>query len=614
MPTTAHPVAAAPRRSVFAGADVCHTAGLALLPDAKRPVFEQDVWDLTGLADAHRGMRPHAKVFNFTRITNPTWRVVAKELVLALLAPGHEAVTHLPNAFRAARGPQTCAHTLDRLTEWLNWLTAHGVVSLGEIIQEHCDAYLQDRSWNRHTKGPARRPVAAGTLSLTVRTMQSLVLYRELFSTDSYRSGFMPWNGRNPNQIAGRHPGGENATPTVPDALLQPLLANCLYLVDIVGPHLADLHDRARAASTRMEALSRCWLTDDELAAVRQAIRDHVQAGSPLPELAPGHVRRRLRGGWWSPNDPLLPVHFGSLARAAGCDITKVGAAQIQLLRPDLEQALARVGVAGEYGRDAAPVARADTGDPIPWTTPMTDFDVRLTTGHVLTACLILTAAVSGMRWTELVELVGGCRLPPIEVPGGGPRFRLAGRLIKGHRLGGITDEWGVIAEVDRAVALAERLTGAAPGQPLFGQAVIGNRFRAFRPWLAGPFATHLGLAPLPDGPLNGRMLRRTLAVELAKRPGGLLAVKIHLKHVSVVILSSGFDHGCDLDGHVKDDVLDVTIVGSCAVFSRVRSLPNGDAGRRVWTVGCWGCGVLAPGVVHRVPGRVAGAAAGCPG
>src|SRR6266536_4756572 len=147
MPTTAPAVAAAPRRSVFAGADVCHTAGLALLPDAKRPVFEQDVWDLTGLADAHRGMRPHAKVFNFTRITNPTWRVVAKELVLALLAPGHEAVTHLPNAFRAARGPQTCAHTLDRLTEWFNWLTAHGVVSLGEIIQEHCDAYLQDRSW-----------------------------------------------------------------------------------------------------------------------------------------------------------------------------------------------------------------------------------------------------------------------------------------------------------------------------------------------------------------------------------------------------------------------------------------------------------------------------------
>ena len=35
--------------------------------------------------------------------------------------------------------------------------------------------------------------------------------------------------------------------------------------------------------------------------------------------------------------------------------------------------------------------------------------------------------------------------------------------------------------------------------------------------------------------PLNLRMLRRTLAVELAYRPGGLLAAKIHLKHVSVL-------------------------------------------------------------------------------
>jgi hypothetical protein len=33
-------------------------------------------------------------------------------------------------------------------------------------------------------------------------------------------------------------------------------------------------------------------------------------------------------------------------------------------------------------------------------------------------------------------------------------------------------------------------------------------------------------------------MLRRTLAIELAYRPGGLLATKVHLKHISVVISS----------------------------------------------------------------------------
>src|SRR6266702_3276016 len=53
------------------------------------------------------------------------------------------------------------------------------------------------------------------------------------------------------------------------------------------------------------------------------------------------------------------------------------------------------------------------------------------------------------------------------------------------------------------------------------------------RPPAAGDsFARHR-LAPIPGDTVTLRMLRRTLARELAYRPGGLLAAKIHLKHVS---------------------------------------------------------------------------------
>ncbi|MEU6190242.1 hypothetical protein [Nocardia sp. NPDC047038] len=55
-----------------------------------------------------------------------------------------------------------------------------------------------------------------------------------------------------------------------------------------------------------------------------------------------------------------------------------------------------------------------------------------------------------------------------------------------------------------------------------------------FRRWLTEPFARRLGLATVPQGPVNTRMLGRTLALELAQRPGGLLAAKIARKHVSV--------------------------------------------------------------------------------
>ncbi|MFE5095291.1 hypothetical protein ACFRCI_34280 [Streptomyces sp. NPDC056638] len=48
-----------------------------------------------------------------------------------------------------------------------------------------------------------------------------------------------------------------------------------------------------------------------------------------------------------------------------------------------------------------------------------------------------------------------------------------------------------------------------------------------------GPDGQRLGLAAIPSDRLTLRMLRRKLAIELAYRPGGLLATKIYLHHVS---------------------------------------------------------------------------------
>ena len=47
-----------------------------------------------------------------------------------------------------------------------------------------------------------------------------------------------------------------------------------------------------------------------------------------------------------------------------------------------------------------------------------------------------------------------------------------------------------------------------------------------------GPSGQRLGLAPIPGYPVSLRSLRRTLAIELAYRPGGVLAAKFQLKHI----------------------------------------------------------------------------------
>jgi hypothetical protein len=179
-------------------------------------------------------------------------------------------------------------------------------------------------------------------------------------------------------------------------------------------------------------------------------------------------------------------------------------------------------------------VVGADGGEPRTWTLPVSYHEIRGLVTAVRTACLIVTAAASGMRTSELLELRVGCRQPPRTVTGGGQRFRLASKVIKGRQFGGEDDEWVVVAEVDQAAALAERLHGGDIGEPVFGAMVFHTSYSRLRSWINGPAGRRLGLAAtIPASPLNLRMLRRTLAQELAQRPGGLLAAKIHLKHVS---------------------------------------------------------------------------------
>ena len=66
------------RRSVFAGADVCHEAGLTLPDGARRPIFDDDVWDFTevvGLPTSWQGQPP----LRLHRHRRRRWRLVAKE-------------------------------------------------------------------------------------------------------------------------------------------------------------------------------------------------------------------------------------------------------------------------------------------------------------------------------------------------------------------------------------------------------------------------------------------------------------------------------------------------------------------------------------------------------
>ena len=78
--------------SPFAGADVCRQAGLALPDGARRPAFEHDLWDFTDVVGLPVDMSLANRRLDFSAIADPGGRLVAKELVLAMLAPRHPAV------------------------------------------------------------------------------------------------------------------------------------------------------------------------------------------------------------------------------------------------------------------------------------------------------------------------------------------------------------------------------------------------------------------------------------------------------------------------------------------------------------------------------------------
>ncbi|MFD9192860.1 hypothetical protein ACFWCA_32180 [Streptomyces phaeochromogenes] len=533
-----------PERSVFAGADIAATAGLNWKSGAVRPRFEDEVWSLKGWADAPVQMKSPEGNWNFGRIHHPAWRVVAKELCLSWLASKDERVLALPRARRIPRHPRTVWSRLYLLSFWFNWLHERRITTLAAVTQDHCDAFVQEYNVVRDETGEVIRPKSANSLRSLVSGMQEISDYADVLSADRYRTGFRPWGERSPREITGTpsRPDIQIKTQPLPDEVLSPLLGASLLLVEVLGPHIAGLRRTLQADRDQWNTAKRSRYLrmneQDELAAI---IDSYLRAERPLPQLEPGHVNRRLHRGW-DPHDPLLHVSFQHLARPTGhWDFSPQ---MFKRSRPMLETAVDEVGHEFIWCRDGAEVPRADTGELVPWSLPLPASQADALIRIAVHACVITTSALTGMRSSELMELAVGCRVTAEEDAPGLARHRLASKVVKGRRWGGEPDEWVVIDEVIRAIALAEALTDAAEGELLFGrfQNFDNGAVRWLRKWVASPAGRRLGLAPIPEDQIHPRRLRRTLSVEMAARPGGLFATKVHFKHLSVVT-SEGYAH-----------------------------------------------------------------------
>ncbi|MBK3538094.1 hypothetical protein JHN61_18000 [Streptomyces sp. MBT67] len=487
-----------------------------------------------------KNVRTNARRLDFRPITDPAFRLTAKEYMFALAVPGHERVLAQPDALRSKYKPPSCFNIAVQLVRWLNFLTAQGIADLGEVMQELCDVYRNVRS-QRQRKTRGSGPIAPGTMLTILQPVRNLAFYGELFTAAAYRPGFVPWKGHSLAEVAGWKYQGENSVPPVAEEVFQPTVAAALYVVETLGPLVADefelmLKRRQEATSSTPRHISASLRRT-----LSQVLETYVRKGKPLPEVDERHVTKRLGTGW-DAHDPLLRVHLNQLVNERS-NYSSMPDRMLDRVRPMFEDAVAKVGVAGTFGRDAALVARHDDESAmVPWTLPLTGDRVRDLAFVVLAACRVLVASISGMRAGELDELTLASPQAPVTVSGDTQRFKLAAKLIKGQELGGVREEWVVLEPAYRAVQLAARINRAEGDGWVFPRSPTDFLHARLRNWVNGAAGRRLGLAPIPAGPVNGRMLRRTLALSLAYRPGGLLAAKIHLKHVSVVT-TEGYAH-----------------------------------------------------------------------
>ncbi|WP_434598399.1 site-specific integrase [Streptomyces sp. A5-4] len=526
------------RSAVFAGADICDEAGLALPDNAARPAFEDDVWGFADVIGLPTQLSPSLRRFDFTPIANTRWRLVAKELVLAMLAPRHRAVAPLPRAFRNPLHVTSCRGRLDELVRFFGWLSSRATRSLLQITTRDCEAYLAHRRYVLDEDGAVIGENSHATRRSAAQVVVDLVNYRDLFTADRVSAELRPWGGATASAIA-EMPSGrtENKTRPVADEIMQPMLAAALYLMSTLCPHAVDLAHKIRESdlhsARQAQGLRRIGPKNRvPVRELSETLDEYIRTCTALPMLDDHYVSKRLAQGWTA-GDPLLPVAMGTLARRAG--LSQFCQPWLPTMRPILEDTLAQVGVERPFGRDADLVPGADGTSSPPWTLPMSRAQAVALVGIVRTAAIITVAAISGMRASELMELRIGCRRPPGEAVPGLTRYRIASKIVKGQPLGGTDDEWVVIEPVYHAIELLEQLHDAPDeGTLLIGRFSFDVRSKWFKNWANSEAGLRLGLLPIPEGPVNLRMLRRSLSLEMAYRPGGVLATKIHMKHIAV--------------------------------------------------------------------------------
>lgn len=424
-------------------------------------------------------------------------------------------------------------NTLDRLRAQIHWLTtdwsrchpATPVNCPGDMDSQHLDdlkAWVEQRYPNKRQCG--------ATLAEIVRIW--------------HLNPWLPEDCQWPEPVWRHHqwqpnrPREENKTLPIAESTFAPLLEWATAFVTSFAPDILAAH-RHYVTTTR---------TDGPMTAT-ECLKWYASTGTPLP---PSPNPKNTGIGW-----RVLAYRHATPAR----NFTRAYRRKLKeslIVGQEMSLTALDVPVTGKFhGRSWIPfISVYDMPSVGPGWDASGDASMF---NHLRTACLIVVAALTGMRPDEVLNLQPGCAREPVLRPGGSRLQLIDGHVFKGP--GRVKDGspreprpavWATIPVAAAAIHTVEQLNealGCGDG-PLFSAG--GSRcvtpqtamrwIESFIEFVNTRLSPHTAtpraftVLPDPEGNIVLQRFRRTLAWFVRHRPNGDITTAIQYQHVGTVM------------------------------------------------------------------------------
>ncbi|MEV0901584.1 hypothetical protein [Actinoplanes sp. NPDC049802] len=433
-------------------------------------------------------------------------------------------------------------HTIVAWRNFAIWAADRSITALPDVTAADMADYVRPL---------VQRGLARDTVKGTLVALARLHYYGDRHLPSEHHLTAPPWltDGVDDYLPAGGA-GGENNTDAVSPDTMGPLLIWALRFVEDFADDILTAFTEAQQLRTATHARTRTGPVNTEaFPKIEAYLEDLLHRGQPMPSRSRNGGRERT-----------LPSLF-----LAAVTSTRISQALIVLQRPRWTAA-----AAANPGpcRLSTPVTATIAGTP--WQRGFDFYSIDALHRHLVTACFVVIAYLTGMRPAEVLALRSGCCPQPegVSAEAGPQRFLINGKVFKNardddgvHLSAGLDRDtpWVAIPAVVRAIRVMERIVGErdllfrldspvlqrdhGPERSLTHK-TVAHRIELLISWVndcakaAGRPAEMI--PPDPDGAIGISRFRRTLAWHIARRPGGLVALAVQYGHLRTIV-SEGY-------------------------------------------------------------------------